>query len=532
MATLVAALFCLLFCLEGIVFIPYLGLQNDEALFSEIVYPPYSNLYSIRIFGHVRFPTMMMSYLGTLKAGLFEGIFALVGPSIWSVRIPVLLAGAATVWLFFVLMRRIAGARAAIASTALLAADAAFVMTTTMDWGPVALQHLLLVSGLLLLLRFHDSGRLWFLAGGFFLFGLALWDKALFSWSLAGLVAGAVVVFPRPLFQRLTRRNLAVAVVSLLVGAAPLVSFNIKHRMETFRGNAHFSSEDLSQKETELWRTLDGSSLFGYMVRDEPPLEAARPTTRMEALSIRVSEAFGQRRPGLLPFAMLLALALLPWLWKTPARKPMLFALVFMAVVWLQMAFTQNAGSGAHHVVLLWPFPQLFAGVGLAAASRKLGRAGLPALAAVLIAICGSGLVVLNQYLAQLVQDGPTVVWTDAINPLSTYLRRTSARRVWVVDWGILNSLRILNAGKLPLDLTPQEIPGDAQSQAAAVRAMGVDDAVFLAHTPGNEMFLGVNAALDRAARAAGLRHEVLAIINDGHHRPVFQVYRYVEAAP
>jgi len=391
---------------------------------------------------------------------------------------------------------------------------------------------LFLVSGLLLLLRFHDSGRLWFLAGGFFLFGLALWDKALFSWSLAGLVAGAVVVFPRPLFQRLTRRNLAVAVVSLLVGAAPLVSFNIKHRMETFRGNAHFSSEDLSQKETELWRTLDGSSLFGYMVRDEPPLEAARPTTRMEALSIRVSEAFGQRRPGLLPFAMLLALALLPWLWKTPARKPMLFALVFMAVVWLQMAFTQNAGSGAHHVVLLWPFPQLFAGVGLAAASRKLGHAGLPALAAVLIAICGSGVVVLNQYLAQLVQNGPTAVWTDAIDPLSAYLRTSPARHMYVPDWGIIGSLRLLNGGKLPLDPAPGEIAGDPKSHARAVKALAAEDAVFIAHTPENEVFDGDKARMDALARLAGHRPEVLKLIADRHSRPIFQVYRYVAVAP
>jgi 4-amino-4-deoxy-L-arabinose transferase-like glycosyltransferase len=512
---LLAAAFCLLFLLEGLAFIPYVGLQNDEAIFAGTIYPPPGLFQSMRIFGHTRFPTMVTSYAGTLKDCLYRGIFGLFEPSVWSTRIPMLLAGAATLWMLFVLVRHLAGPRAALAATALLATDASFVLTNCLDWGPVALQHLLLLCGLLLLLRFHGSGRVRFLAAAFFLFGLALWDKAVFSWTLAGLVAGAALIFPRALRLRLTRRNLAVAVVSLLIGAAPLVSFNIKRRLETFRGNARFSSEDVGGKATVLWRTLAGGSLFGYLVRNEPPPVHAPSGNEMEALSVRLSEAFGQTQAGLLPFACILALALLPWLWPTPARKPMLFALIFMVVVWLQMAFTKGAGEGAHHVVLLWPFPHLFAGVALAEASRRLGRAALPALAAALIAVCGSGLVVLNQYLAQLVQNGPTTVWTDAIDPLSAYLRASPARRMVAVDWGVINPLRILDRGRLPLEQASAEIPADA---------------VFISHTPGNEVLPGGSAHMDALAQLAGRRPEVLAVINDRHHRPIFQVYRYVQA--
>jgi 4-amino-4-deoxy-L-arabinose transferase-like glycosyltransferase len=473
---------------------------------------------------------MMGSYLGTLKACIYKVVFLLFGPSIWSMRIPVLLAGAATVWLLFVLVRQIAGARAALAATALLATDAMFVMTTCMDWGPVAIQHLFLVSGLLLLWRFHQSGREMFLAAGFFVFGLALWDKALFSWALAGLAAGAVVAFPRALRLHCTRRNLAIAVVSLLIGATPLVSYNIKQRLETLRGNAEFSSQGFSQKASELWGTLEGVSLFGYMVRNEPPPEPAPPSNRMEGLSVRLSGAFGQRHTGFLPYACILALAFLPWLWHTPARKVMVFSLIFMVVVWLQMAFTKGAGGGAHHVVLLWPFPHLLAAVGLAEGSRTLGRAGLPALVAVLIAVCGSGLVVLNQYLAQAAVNGTTTIWTDAIDPLSIYLRSSPARHMYVADWGIINSLRILNGGELPLDLAPAELAPDPNSRASAVKALVAEDAVFIAHTSGNEIFPGVNARTDALVQPAGYHPEVVKLIADRNHRPVFQVYRYVAA--
>ena len=45
-----------------------------------------------------------------------------------------------------------------------------------------------------------------------------------------------------------------------------------------------------------------------------------------------------------------------------------------MAVGWIQMAITKDAGLGAHHVTLLWPLPQWFLAVAFvqAAAWRPL----------------------------------------------------------------------------------------------------------------------------------------------------------------
>jgi 4-amino-4-deoxy-L-arabinose transferase-like glycosyltransferase len=533
-APLVALFFSIFFILEGIVFIPYVGLQNDEAFFAAAILRPIGVAHATRLFGfleHHRFPTMLLSYLGTLKAVIYKPIFAVFGTSIWSVRLPVLLFGALTVWLFFVFVRHIAGTRAALAVAALLATDACFVLTTCMDWGPVALQHLLLVGGLLLLWHFHQSGKARFLAGGFFLFGLALWDKALFSWMLAGLIVAAVVVFPRQLRSRLTARNLAVVFLALLMGAAPLVIYNKTRRLETFRSNARFSTADFGRKVDALRWTLNGTGLFGYMVREQPPAQPGPPRSTAETLSVKLSEVFGRRRAAFLPFACLAALALLPWLWGTPARKPMLFALIAMAVAWLQMAFTQGTGGSVHHTILLWPLPQLFAGVGLTQASRMLPRrTGLATLTAALVLVCGSNVIVLNQYLAQFIAYGSTTAWTDAINPLSAYLRTVQAHRVYVVDWGALCPLRILNGGQLPLESAPDLRAGDAASRAAALKALAVQDAVFISHTRDNEALLGITAALDSVARSAGYSAQILRVIPDRFHRPIFQVYRYVRA--
>ena len=84
-------------------------------------------------------------------------------------------------------MKRTLDLRVALIGTALLAADPAFVLTTRWDWGPVTIQHLCLVGCLLSIVRFSENGRLMWLALGFCVFGVGLWDKALFVWSLIGV---------------------------------------------------------------------------------------------------------------------------------------------------------------------------------------------------------------------------------------------------------------------------------------------------------------------------------------------------------
>jgi hypothetical protein len=411
-------------------------------------------------------------------------------------------------------------------ATALLATDVLYVLTTGLDWGPVALQHLFLIAGALLLFSFHKSGKRLHLGAAFLLFGLGLWDKAVFFWPLAGLTVAAIVVFPRELLAKLRLRNLAAAAVAFVIGAAPLISYNQAAGGKTLHDNGGFSTARFGHKFLELQKSLEGSCLFGYIVREDVPLEAAKPRNAIEKFSMDLSEATGHRRAGVLALACILAFALLPWFWNTPARKPMLFALVFSVATWLQMACTWKAGGGAHHTVLLWPFPHLFVAAALAQASRYLGRAGLPALVAVTAAICGINLLVLNEHFAQIVERGTTPAWSDATGPLSAYLRHTEPKHVYVTDWGIAGSLRLLNEGKLPLEVAADRFlrAGGGQLPAPALGAQG---AIFVGHTEGNEVTGGVALPLEELARSAGLHKRVIRVIDDRVGRPTFEIYRF-----
>lgn len=209
---------CGLFILLGAALLPYAGVQNDEALFAAPLYEQNSKDFCISLFHH-QAPMMVMSYVGTLKTLIYMPILHFFGSSVWSVRLPMVLAGALTVFFLYSLVLLSAGRAAALLAAFLLASDPSFVLTDTFDWGPVALEHLLLVTACFLLVRFaRESVSMRDLALGFFCLGLGLWNKAIFVWALAGLSCAVVVVFHREIGKLLRPRT------ALVVGASNYAS--------------------------------------------------------------------------------------------------------------------------------------------------------------------------------------------------------------------------------------------------------------------------------------------------------------------
>ncbi len=522
------------FLLIGLAFIPQAGIQNDEALFGSGIYEKVGIAYTIEL-PRKRIALMLISYLGALKSWIYGPIFKIWRPSATSIRVPVLLAGALTIWLFWRLLRRIAGDRAAAVGAILLAADSLFLLTTCFDWGPVALQHLLLVSGVLCLARFHQEQKIQSLALGFFFFGLGLWDKAVFIWMLSGMVISTAVLFHQELRKAFSLRNLAVAAIGFAIGAAPLIYYNSVEPLTTFRSNAHWDASNVPGKAILLVHTLSGQALFGYINNDKPDGHAAVPATSIERISLWLSDVSGGPQNGLMGYALLGALLLVPWLWSTPARRPILFALVSMAVAWVQMLFGHNIGGGVHHTILLWPFPTLIVAVAFAEASRKAGRIGKPLLAATVLILAGASALVTNEYHAELVRNGATVTWSNAINPLSDLLMRVKPRFVFIDDWGMFDNLRLLNRGRRPLQVgidSSALTQLDPQEKSAILVRMAEPDSVFVTHPDGAEQFAGINSKLLEVASEGGYRQEMLARIPDRNQRVIFEVFRFAKALP
>ncbi len=174
------------------------------------------------------------------------------------------------------------GRRAAWIGTALLATDPIFIVTESIDFGFVALQHAFKLGALVLLVAYHHRPSAFKLAGASFLFGLAMWDKAVFAWILASIVLAGAAVFWREVLQHLTVHNAVVAGAAFLLGALPFVIYNVARPLETLTQNAHLMPDNPRIKLILLKRTIDGSGLFGYVTASRCRA-AARDAARRNA---------------------------------------------------------------------------------------------------------------------------------------------------------------------------------------------------------------------------------------------------------
>jgi hypothetical protein len=521
------------FLLSGMAFIGSLGIEADEALPAGPLYQPKSWYYAWHL-GHARIPLMHMSYLGTLKTWIWRPIFQYWGTGVWPLRLPAVLAGAASIWLFYRFLRATVGARAAVIGCAILAADSQYLLTTVFDWGPVAFQHLLIGAGLLLLVKFHRSANSLWLAAGFFFFGLAVWDKMLAVWMLSGLTMGALATVPRQILAAWSWRRLAIAALAFLAGAVPVALSGIHDHFAALRENAGRNVDEVPSKIATLRRTIDGEGLFGFMFAEDGQTPAPRAAANLaERLSAETSQRFGHPRHSLQLYACLLALALTP-LARGRDLRAILFALIAMAVAWIQMATTPLAGGSIHHTILLWPLPAMVMAVSFAAASRRLGRAGIPAVAVILAVLVASDVLVTNEYFWKSVRNGGSHTWTDALFPLSADLMAMRPAAVYCADWDIFESLRLLDRGALPLFSGMDPVPAPEMSPTDRRWLLGMiaaPNTVWVTHVPDFEFFPAVRPKLDRFAAAAGFEHRLIEVIGDTHGRPTFELYRFQKQA-
>jgi dolichyl-phosphate-mannose-protein mannosyltransferase len=507
----------LAFVAAGMLFVPRLGIEADEAIIANGIYDHGNPWYSWK-FADVELPIMLISYLGGLKAWFYNGVFLFTPPRPIVLRLPMLLLAAGTLWLFFELLDRTIGRRTAWIGTLLLATDTSYLLLNTADYGPVTLQFVFKLAALVLLVRFHRDASKRDLACAFFFLGLGLWDKAVFAWVLFGLLIAGVAVFPRELRKHLSGANIAVAGLAMLAGALPLVIYNIARPLETLRSNARLEQAPVLAKAVLLRGTMDGSVMFGFLTSVEPGPQPGQPNHWYQSLSLTVSRWSGHPHRNLMLWAaiasVLSLIFLWKWLWNSQARPPILFGVIACAATWLPMVLTAGAGAAAQHVILLWPFHLIPVAAVLAQ---------IPAIRAAIVTVllCGSNLAVTNQYYSDLIVNGPAIRWTDAMDPLNRYLSDLRAPRIFAADWGFIETMNLLSEGELPMYYA------DTSSDQAVEALLRDPSIVFVAHTRGLAFHPQERAALEDLARRENYQQELLTTIQDRNGRPTFDVFRF-----
>ncbi len=520
---------CLVFFFTGLALLPWPGPQNDELFFAGPIYAPDSAFFQLEI-GAWKIPFMVMSYSGALKTWLYAGLFHFLAADQWSLRLPVLLMGLGSIWLTWSLVCRLAGSRAAAVTVALLATDTMFLLTNLFDWGPVAIQHLLLLGGLLAAHLWLSSRSTKHLVIAAVCWGLGLWDKALLIWPLAGLGAASFFLYPRELFQALRPKTLGLALASFFLAAAPLVWYNLARPGETATQNTHLAFSELQGKVQVLRQTVNATSLYNYMIFRDPADSPRPPRTRLERLSIRLSTLAGDHYANWMLPVWVLGFVCSLALWRSTHYRLLFFLLVATFICWVLMALTKGAGTSPHHTILLWPFPAMILGIVFSELAARIPRFGVPVLWTVITVLCAQNLLTTNQYLARFIVNGAGGGWTDAVYRLAETADHKNASWYGLVDWGYLNALRLLHEGDLSLFLPA--IPAEGQvlndtDKQELTRQISNHDFVFIQHTADKEMFKGINERFRKAAAELGYTEVLERTVPDRNGRPVFELFRF-----
>lgn len=509
------------FLISGIVILPLLGFEADEVMYVYDLWHPKSSAAWLSFFHHLM-PYMLMSYVGALKSWAYVPILALAGPSTWAIRLPTLLLSCLTIYLAARLLRSVDGRFAALIAVWLLSTSMIFLLTAVLDWGPVVFQNLLLVAGLLLTERWIRQRRSLLLFAAGLIFGLALWDKALFLWNLSGMALALIIVNARAALRAFTVKSALLAVLGLCLGAYPLLRYNAGKGNSTVGQNAHFTSAEILNKARFLWFVVDDSSLATPLIDwEHPSLDHEDRPLKKLSLSIagKTPAVSSSWRSWLvviaLPFGLIAA--------DNRRRKWILFFTIAALISWLQSAVTINAGGSIHHTVLLWPLFYLALSLSLAAiAQLKLPVA--KSLVIVIVAFfCFSGLNAINSLYANLLAFSPTVPWRNADVPLGRQLKLVGAHHAIVTDWGIAAVLAVRANDKISVDDRSWQLLDDRFDQDAFLKCK-LPGCVIVSHPQGQAVMPKAAETLTQGLTAHQLCQHDLFIISDTHGTPSFRV--------
>ena len=417
------------------------GLYYDELNFVNAALGGPDNTFIHKRLGPL--PLLLGPYEGALKAWGYYPIFRLFGVSPLTIRLPAILLAAATLLIFYQLMRPKLGPVWAAIALWIMAVDPANVFPSRLDWGPTVLTHLFQAAILALWFSYRDEPKLWKPALIFICFVVGFFARFNFIWLVLAFVIGISLCYPdslKGLWISLPGFARWMAIILLLI-ASGVTLYLVLPLLLYFNRPTAIPTHSLQVKWYGLLATLSGVAVANFIFRNSAGI------IRFASYWLIIVDGF---------FA--LACLFLP-MSNAPARenrKNGLFCLLVGFLIFVQIVITPQAG-GPHHYLMIFPWPFL-AFVFLARSlydhfrAKKLFQVvALPLVAA---ATCIFFVNIHNtmSYLSHF-RSNPhySSAWSPAIYSLSRYVNEHGfqAKSIVCVDWGLRLQLHALAPKKL-----------------------------------------------------------------------------------
>lgn len=468
---------------------------------------------------------MAQPYNGGVKTILFVPVAAVFGVTAASVRTFTLLLSATALLFTFLFARRLFRSDAvATLTVCLLALDPSYLFFSRVDYGPSALMFLAKALSLWLLCVWWQSDRDRYLLAGCFTLGVGTYDKSNFIWVIAAIAISATLVAPKAVQRRLPPRKAAHAVVSFAAGALPLLLYNLSWPPRTLTPALHGT----------LHRKY-GSTEGGFFTQLHERLREVAHLLNGETATVY----FGYARYAvfpLMPILVLLATCLALGgfaVWRSQDLRRAAFC-ASCGVVTVLAATVTYGGDKPHHLLVVYPFPQLTVAAMTAITVRIVIRSSGPgrSLVAVLVTTVALaqplvGLAQTRNIYRALAASGGRGDFSDGVYSLADYIEKADPhRRVILLDWGMFYNLIALTDGRIHAEQLWLQLDNNAAPSLALTKDLTDKSALYVLHSPELTDFPKPRRRFFAITKRAGLRPEPVTTIRTRDHQPLFIIYR------
>jgi hypothetical protein len=486
------------------------GLYYDEVLFLNAAMGGQADLFiHKRIFD---VPVMLMPYIGALKAWLYYLIFNLFDVSVLSIRLPVILIGAATLWINYRYVRIAFGAIPSLIFVALAAVEPSTLFHTRLDWGPTTL--MMLFRGLLLV-----SIALWIATGErkhliaaatYSIFGI--FDKLNFIWICSAAIVAVIVVYQDRVIgisKPLLKLKLPILLSATIVGAFVLTRL-LQGSLVNEVGVDDFFVR-MAYVVNLMAKTIAGTGVYDFVVGGQP-------------------NAANHQLPIILLVMLISLFGLVYGITKNQVKiQPILFFVIFVIIILAQIFITKKA-TGPHHAAMIAPLWLIPISVGLGSLTNlktpKNLNYGLVIVILSVALLVVSSLRVAYDYHAGFkgkVNPQWDVASTELVKEISTHI----SRPIVSVDWGTATIVQGLLQNKLKVfDFWPWFKDGFGGKDLDWFEREFVNKGgVFIVSSPGREAFPDTRRnflALIKERKWNVVHRDV---VNDSQGNSLFEIY-------
>jgi hypothetical protein len=449
------------------------GIQYDEIYFANVALGGIDNSFiSYRIWN---FPVLATPYTGLLKAYLYYPIFKFFPVSAYSIRIPVVIIGALTLFFTFCYVQKIFGVLVAFITGLILASDPTFIILNKCDWGPVSFSLFLRALSLFFLIKGMESGRKRYFVLCVFSLCLGMFNHLNFIWFVIALALGIFIVFFRELFGFI-KANIARS--AILLGSLFLL-FSFFFLSELLICPSRFQSIfnfDLPGRfpyfKTMFLSTMDGTCTYPFMTGKGCPTAGLF----LIVCTVTVVAAF------IINFFRPI---------KIFDRRIGFFA-VILAALFSELYISREA-LGVQHMILIYPFPHLIFAFFIVRIISGFPKNGFRILA-INSAILGIGLIVASnllvysRYVDAFIKDDTADIWSAEIYNLTEYAKQHSDKFFVNCDWGFHTQLLAFTMGSAKMyelcwALNDLDVPDkDGYRRRFILQYVNTPNAVFIFH--------------------------------------------------